>query len=90
LVKSVGSAARRLSFNENFAVAGVGGMFRARLLKEYFSETLRKKNPAAFYAEPRFNPAIGALLLAYRKAGVEINANLLKNLEKSSKNEKDS
>jgi hypothetical protein len=48
LVESVGSAARRLSFEENFPVAGVGGMFRAALMKKYFSETLQKEIPAAF------------------------------------------
>jgi N-acetylglucosamine kinase-like BadF-type ATPase len=90
LIDSVGSAARRLRFNENFAVAGVGGMFRARLMKKYFPETLKKEIPTAVYTEPQFNPAIGALLLAYKKAGIDINANLLKNLEKGSKNEKDS
>ena len=90
LIESAGSAARRLGFRNEFPVAGVGGMFRAPLMKKYFSEALQKEIPAAVYTEPRFNPAIGALLLAYKQSGIDINVNLLKKLEKSSKNEKDS
>ncbi len=85
LAESVGSAARRLNFKENFRVAGVGGMFNAALMKKYFAESLQNEFPQASFIVPRFNPAIGALLLAYRQAGVEINADLLMNLEESSK-----
>ncbi|HEX8288920.1 MAG TPA: BadF/BadG/BcrA/BcrD ATPase family protein [Pyrinomonadaceae bacterium] len=85
LAKSVVSAAHRLSFEGEFPVAGVGGMFRAALLKKYFSESLREELSEAVFTEPRFNPAIGALLLAFRQAGIEINEDLLKNLEKDSK-----
>lgn len=87
LVESVGSAARRLGFENDFPVAGVGGMFRAELMKQYFTEILREKIPAAVFSEPHFNPAIGALLLAFRRAGIEINKNLLSNLTKNSKSE---
>jgi N-acetylglucosamine kinase-like BadF-type ATPase len=82
LVKSVQSAAQRLRLTGNFPVAGVGGMFRAELMKKCFSESLRQV-PGAIYTEPRFNPAIGALLLAYKQAKIEINDALLANLEKS-------
>lgn len=82
LVESVRSAAGRLGFRDNFPVAGVGGMFRARLMRKYFSEILRDV-PGAVFTEPRFNPAIGALLLAYKQAKIEIDEALLTNLEKS-------
>ena len=84
LAESVGSAAKRLKFAGGFSVAGVGGMFRATLMKKCFAESLQNKYPGAIFTEPRFNPAIGALLLAYRRAGIEINEKLLTNLEKSS------
>jgi N-acetylglucosamine kinase-like BadF-type ATPase len=85
LIESVLSAARRLKFPEEFPVAGVGGMFRAPLMKEYFAELLKTKVAAAIFAEPRFNPAEGALLLAFRQAEIDITENLLLNLEKSAR-----
>ena len=90
LVDSVCSAAKRLGFENDFPVAGIGGMFRAVLMKKYFSESLQEKITKAILIKPRFNPAIGALLLAFCQAGIEINEDLLTNLEKSSnKNEQD-
>lgn len=83
LVEGVGSAARRLGFDGEFPVAGVGGMFRASLLKKHFAESLQKEIPAAVFVEPRFNPAIGAVLLAFKQAKIEINETLLANLDKS-------
>lgn len=83
LIKSVYGAARRLKFQDNFPVVGVGGMFRAPLMKKYFAEQLQAEIPAAVFAEPRFNPAIGALLLAFRQAEIFITEDLLTNLEKS-------
>jgi N-acetylglucosamine kinase-like BadF-type ATPase len=85
LVESVRGAARRLKLQDKFLVAGVGGMFRARLMKKYFAELLQSKIPAATFAEPRFSPAIGALLLAFRQAGIDVSEDLLSNLEKSAK-----
>jgi N-acetylglucosamine kinase-like BadF-type ATPase len=84
LVDGVRSAAERLAFENDFPVAGVGGMFRASLMKKYFSESLQKRIPQAVFIEPRFNPAIGALLLAYRHSGIVITEDLLMNLERSS------
>ncbi|HEX8198784.1 MAG TPA: BadF/BadG/BcrA/BcrD ATPase family protein [Pyrinomonadaceae bacterium] len=87
LVESVERAASRLGFEKDFPVAGVGGMFRAVLMKQYFAEALREKIPGAVFTEPHFNPAIGALLLAFRKTGIEINEDLLTNLAKNSKSD---
>jgi len=83
LVQSVGSAARRLNFAGDFPVAAVGGMFRGALLKKHFTESLKRNIPGAIFTEPRFNPATGALLVAYRQANVIIDDALLTNLEKS-------
>ena len=85
LAQSAASAARRLGLRESFPVAGVGGMFGGALMREYFAESLRNELPDAVFARPRFNPAIGALLLAYRQAGIKITPDLLTNLEKTSK-----
>ncbi|HXH69060.1 MAG TPA: BadF/BadG/BcrA/BcrD ATPase family protein, partial [Pyrinomonadaceae bacterium] len=68
LVESVRSADKRLSFQDNFPVAGVGGMFQGELMRKYFQGILEKKLPNAIFVNPRFNPAIGALLLAYKQA----------------------
>jgi N-acetylglucosamine kinase-like BadF-type ATPase len=83
LVESVRSAVERLNFRTAFPVAAVGGMFRGRSMKKYFSEILQKEVPGAIFAEPRFSPAIGALLLAFRQAGIETNEDLLQKLENS-------
>jgi len=81
LVESVRSAVKRLYFQNNFPVAGVGGMFQGELVRKYFLEFLQKEIPGAVFIKPQFNPAIGALLLAYRQAEIEINEILLTNLK---------
>lgn len=81
LVESVKSAANRLQFTDNFPVVGVGGMFRAKLMNQYFAEIISEKLPNAKFVKPVFGPAIGALLLAYRQANTEITGQLLANLE---------
>lgn len=85
LADGVSAAARQLKAADDFPVAGVGGMFRARLMRKYFAEALRAKIPSAKFIEPIFGPAIGALLMAYREAGIETNEKLLLNLEMSAK-----
>lgn len=88
LAESVGRAAEVLGFQSVFQVSGVGGMFRGALMKDYFVEILKEKVPEAIYVDPLYNPALGALLLAYRRAGIEADENLLLNLKMSaSKNE---
>jgi hypothetical protein len=63
-------------------VEGVGGAFRGELLSEFFADELKKRLPGVRIIAPRFDPAIGALLLAYRAAGREVTERLLLNLEK--------
>jgi len=62
-------------------VACVGGVFRGELMREAFRRSLGDQLPAAIIIPPRFDPAIGALLLAYRGAGTECTPALLENLE---------
>ncbi len=83
LVENVASVANRLQFIEKFDVVGVGGMFQGKLMREIFCESLAEKVPKANFKTPRFKPAIGALLLAYRNAKIELSEQLLSNLESS-------
>lgn len=85
LIGNVKTAASHLQFEEKFLVAGVGGMFRGQLMRQYFQESLAAEVPNAVFVEPKFNPAIGALLLAFGQTGIVLNKSLLANLEKSSK-----
>lgn len=86
LAESVGSAARRLRFDNEFPVAAVGGMFRGELMRECFRAGLAAESPRAVFTTPRFTPPIGALLLAYQQSGVAANEKLLANLEKGRTN----
>ena len=84
LTESVKRVAEKLNFQSKFPVAGIGGMFRAVLMNEYFEKSLAEKMPSAEFVKPRFGPATGALLLSYEQAKIEINEDLLNNLEQSS------
>jgi N-acetylglucosamine kinase-like BadF-type ATPase len=75
------TTARRLSLkDEATRVACVGGMFRGDLMRTAFAGSLSMQLPGAHIVEPRFDPAIGALLLSYRQADRELSENLLSNL----------
>jgi glucosamine kinase len=83
LVENVRAAAKHLQFDAEFSVSGVGGMFRGQTMNRFFRECLVKDVPNAIFVEPRFNPAIGALLLSYRQDGIKLSENLFANLEKT-------
>jgi N-acetylglucosamine kinase-like BadF-type ATPase len=67
-------------------IATVGGVFRGAPVRDVFERWLNKHLPEAQIVRPRFDPAIGALLLAYREAGIieggADRSELLTNLEK--------
>lgn len=83
LVDKVRAVAGRLRMKGAIPVAGVGGMFRGKPFRSLFIKHLRTVLPDAEYTDPRFGPGAGALLMAYRQAGVEINDVLLDNLQES-------
>lgn len=83
LVDKVRAVAGRLRMKGGIAVAGVGGMFRGKPFRSLFIKHLRTVLPEAEYTDPRFGPGAGALLMAYRQAGVEITDVLLDNLQES-------
>lgn len=80
LAESVLVAASRLNFAGEFPVAGVGGMFRGELMKNYFVKFLSKLLPNAVFIRPHFAPPIGALLLAYKQKNIALTKNMLANL----------
>lgn len=76
------AVARRLNI-EAACVAPVGGVFRGKLVREAFQIELEKQLSSARIITPRFDPATGALLLAYRAAGrTPITESLLSALDK--------
>lgn len=77
------TVSRRLQLDpRELQVACVGGVFRGELMREAFKLSLGEQLPGANIIPPRFDPAIGALLLAYRRAAIECTPALLQNLEK--------
>lgn len=58
----------RFEAEDDPPVAPVGGVFRGELMREAFERELMKLSPAARVVDPLFDPAIGALLLAYRRS----------------------
>lgn len=83
LAENVAAVARRLGFDRDFPVCGVGGMFRGEYFRSEFVDALERKLPSAEFFVPTMSPAAGALILAYRAAGIELSARLLHNLETS-------
>lgn len=82
LVRLVVACSRRLQC-ETCKVACVGGVFRGEMVRDLFAHELRAQLPAAHLIAPRFDPAVGALLLAYRAAGCGPTAEILSNLERT-------
>lgn len=72
LVWSVRSA---LPFpTDAMAIATVGGMFNMRIVRDTFWRELQAELPLARLVAPRFDPAIGALIGAYRATGLFTSA----------------
>ena len=79
------TVARRLDIQPGKTrVACAGGMFRGELVRDSFAAALGEEWPGASVVEPYFDPAVGALLLAYRLAGRECSEDLLSNLARQS------
>lgn len=82
LVRLAVAASRRLQC-EACKVAYVGGVFRSDLVRDLFARELMAHLPAAQVIAPRFDPATGAVLLAYRAAGWDLTEEILSNLERT-------
>lgn len=83
LCRLVVAVAKRLGV-ESVKVAAVGGAFRSLSLREEFAQRVVQHLPLACVIAPRFDPATGALFLAYGAAGVDLTEEILSNLEKES------
>lgn len=81
LVANVRGTERKLKFRTNYKVCGAGGLFQHPFFRENFKQELTAALPAARFIQPAFSPAVGALLLAYRNAGVPISKTILANLK---------
>ncbi|HWE60646.1 MAG TPA: BadF/BadG/BcrA/BcrD ATPase family protein [Chloroflexota bacterium] len=82
---AVGDLAHILGLQDTaMRVATLGGVFRAgALVLEPFQERVRQAVPGATLVAARFPPVIGALILAYRAAGLVVDGPLLAHLEAS-------
>jgi hypothetical protein len=68
LVEGVATAAKRVGFYNEFLVSYCGGMFNGELMLEFFRQALGERTPSAMLSKPKFGPAVGALLIAYKQA----------------------
>jgi N-acetylglucosamine kinase-like BadF-type ATPase len=73
--------------NEVFAIIPFGGVFKAgKLILDPFREMCTAAAPGAKIILPKFEPEVGAVLIALDKLGVNINTNLLNTIDMSSSN----
>lgn len=77
---------RRLTMKEDeFVVVPFGGVFRAgELVLSSFRETVLATAPRAEVVRPRFEPMVGAVLLALSEIGVDIDDQITEAIEQSS------
>jgi N-acetylglucosamine kinase-like BadF-type ATPase len=52
-------------------VAYVGGMFESATVRDQVAQRMREVVPQAQHIQPRYDAAIGALLMAYKAAGID-------------------
>jgi hypothetical protein len=72
---------------EEFAIVPFGGVFKTgELILEPFQEICRKVAPKAKIAYSKFEPEVGAVLIALTEIGVEIGEPILSQIERSSQN----
>ncbi|RLI09109.1 hypothetical protein DRO42_05090, partial [Candidatus Bathyarchaeota archaeon] len=75
---------RKLRLQGQFTVAQTGGVFQlGESIRAAFEETVRLEAPECVVAPARFEPAVGAALLALRELGVEVDEPLLRRMEAS-------
>lgn len=80
LVANVRGTAKKLKFDSNYKVCGVGGLFQNSFFSNNFKQELSADLPTAKFTNPAYSPVVGALLLAYRNAGTPLTKELLVNL----------
>ncbi|NLJ80447.1 MAG: ATPase [Firmicutes bacterium] len=70
---------------EEIEIPLVGGVFKnqSAFLIETISQSVKTLAPKAKIVKPRFDPAIGAVILALSKSGIDISQEILNNLERT-------
>ncbi len=81
-----GTVARRLGMQRGRVTVGlVGGVFRgSEEVRRSCRREMRKHAPKAVFAEARFTPAVGSVLLALKMANVKLTGGVLSNLDAAS------
>jgi N-acetylglucosamine kinase-like BadF-type ATPase len=74
---------RKLGLSGDFIVAPTGGAFNLGFLKASFDEVVKQGAAQCDIISPRFEPAVGAALLALKELGVEVGEGLLERVEAS-------
>jgi N-acetylglucosamine kinase-like BadF-type ATPase len=77
------TVARKLGLRGNFIVAPTGGAFNLGILKASFDEAVKQEAAKCDIVSPRFEPAVGAALLALKELGVDVDEVFLKRVEAS-------
>ena len=85
LGRQITAVLRRLDWlDQPVPIAPIGGVFQAgAFVTEPMMAHVHQSNPAAYLQPPRFPPVIGALLLAYRTAGLTITDAIIDNLDRT-------
>ncbi|MCD6444702.1 hypothetical protein J7L70_06850 [Candidatus Bathyarchaeota archaeon] len=75
----------KAGLKDGASIGVCGGVFENCVeFVEEFSSFLREKAPSARVVRPLFKPVVGALLMAYRYAGKELDDGLMRNLLETS------
>ncbi|MDH5199975.1 MAG: ATPase [Candidatus Bathyarchaeota archaeon] len=77
------TVARKLGLSGGFIVAPTGGAFNLGLLKASFDKAVKQGAAQCCIISPRFEPAVGAALLALKELGVDVCEGLLERVEAS-------
>jgi len=79
------TVARKLGLSGDFIVAPTGGAFNLSILKASFDEVVKQCATQCCIISPRFEPAVGATLLALKELGINVDEGLLGRVEASYK-----
>jgi N-acetylglucosamine kinase len=84
LARAAVAVVRRLGLEGFFTVSYTGGVFQeSSLIRGLFEEEVKRAAPGCRVTPVRFEPAVGAAMLAFRKIGVEVDEAFLETLEAS-------
>lgn len=85
LANAVSTVVDRAGLEGGPTVGLCGGLFENCVwFAEEFTSVLKRRIPSARVVRPRFKPVVGALLMAYKYAGKELDEGLMKNLFETS------